>query len=74
MFKKFNDLQDKRKNNRKSPVTLAVATLLALGMNTNAHADNDVMMQYFNWYTASGGLDVGYGVYDMYDLGQYPLH
>jgi len=69
-----------------------------------AHADNGVMMQYFQWYTpddgtlwtqvqknavdlsaagitalwlppaykGSGGkYDVGYGVYDMYDLGEF---
>ncbi len=65
---------------------------------------NGVMMQYFHWYTAPGGLwqqvqqeanslaqvgitalwlppaykgfqgvdDVGYGVYDLYDLGEFP--
>lgn len=86
------------------PLKTAVATLLALGLNTNSYADNGVMMQYFNWYTpsdgqlwnevaanakdlsdagitalwlppaykgASGGVDVGYGVYDMYDLGEF---
>lgn len=86
------------------PLKTALATLLALGLNTNSYADNGVMMQYFNWYTpgdgelwnevadkaddlaaagitalwlppaykgASGSADVGYGVYDMYDLGEF---
>ena len=80
------------------------AVMLGLSVQPHAIADNGVMMQYFNWYTAadgtlwnqvtnnaqdladagitalwlppaykgaSGGLDVGYGVYDMYDLGEF---
>lgn len=72
--------------------------------NSVASGQNGTMMQYFHWYTptggnhwdtvknnatslknlgvtalwlppaykgAGGGYDVGYGVYDMYDLGEF---
>lgn len=103
-----NNTTKNRKNTshvgRILPLKTTLATLLALGLNTNSYADNGVMMQYFNWYTpndgqlwnqvasnaadlsaagitalwlppaykgASGAADVGYGVYDMYDLGEF---
>lgn len=85
---------------KKYVITIALAASLA----GTAQAGNDVMMQYFQWYTpndgslwteveqesaslaeagitalwlppaykgASGVYDVGYGVYDMYDLGEF---
>jgi len=81
-------------------LTIALASISA----TTVQAENDVMMQYFQWYTADDGTlwtevqqqaeslsaagitalwlppaykgqagtaDVGYGVYDMYDLGEF---